>query len=1285
MLTTRDGDRFGDFSSNHKKPIRRAFVALAALAAAATLTLTSGIGAAMAAPGDQSHASGQYLSGDLFTGTLSNAVDLSGESLDNDGTQPSDTERNDLNLALLGAVTVTSPGGLQVPLSLANAGVLSQYAQVNPDGSSTGATGLVASDGTVGTGAVPPSQVPGPLRFDLHSAVAAAGLDPALTDEVANLSLDLGVTSSRASHAPPAATVRSYEIAGANLTFQSNALGSLVTNLNSAIAPLQTTVNGLGATLDANFTPVANLTVTTPNLVNSVSSLLTGTIGDLATDGVSIDLATGTVTVDIDHFAPLNGLAPNTPILTPTEVGAITTAITGLVNSLVTTVGTTLQSTLDGITISGNVLLGLVTINTSVGDLLAGAPASDFTIIGGAISLSGLLGLLTPAVATLGGVATSLTTSVAAPAVSAITDALAPVIAAVIQLTANAQSSAGGVDSVTALRIQLLPGLGLATTADLATSTVGPNVFAALPTITSLAPPTGPDTGGTVVTITGTGLDTATSVTIGGAVVTPTTATATSLTFTTPAHAAGGVNVVVNAPQGDSGPLPFTYLPTATTLTGLTPPSGPETGGTTVTITGTGFTDATGATFAGIPGTGFTVVSDTEATVVTPAHVPGSVPVVVSNPNGAGTGLTYLYVAAPSVATSLAPTSGPESGGTTITITGSGFTGATGVTVDGLPATGFTVVNDTTITAVTPPHAAGAVPVVVSDPDGDSPPLTFTYTAQAATLSSLSPTSGPIAGGTLVTITGAGFIGATSATFDGIPGTGFTVVSPTSITVVSPPHAVGGAPVVVHDPAGDSAPQTFTYFDSPATISGLAPTSGPETGGTSVTITGTGLLSSSGATFGGVAGTDYTVVNDTTATVTTPAHIPAAVPVVVLDGAGNGTGLTFQFLPVASDATSLSPTSGPVTGGTVVTITGSGFTGATGVTIDRAPASGFSVIDDTTIQVVTSAHAPGPVDVVVDDPAGDSDPLTFTFLASASDATSIVPSTGPETGGTAVVITGTGFTGATAVTFDSVPGTAFSVINDTTIHVTSPAGAVGPADVVVADPAGDSDPLTFTYTPVTTIDTVAPPFGPEAGGTTVVITGTCFTGATAVMFGTVSVTTFTVNPAGTQITVVSPAGSGTVDVSVVGGGTCGTATDPGAYTYTAAASVADSMTPTSGTERGGTHVTITGSGFTGATGVTFDGTHGTAFRVVDDTTITVVTPAHDPGTVDVVVTDPATNATPLSFDYIPAENGTPSNPGGSGAGLATTGFDIAGGFGAAMLLLLAGAVILISRMRRVRH
>jgi hypothetical protein len=86
----------------------------------------------------------------------------------------------------------------------------------------------------------------------------------------------------------------------------------------------------------------------------------------------------------------------------------------------------------------------------------------------------------------------------------------------------------------------------------------------------------------------------------------------------------------------------------------------------------------------------------------------------------------------------------------------------------------------------------------------------------------------------------------------------------------------------------------------------------------------------------------------------------------------------------------------------------------------------------------------------------DDDPTTITSLNIT---------TGPEIGGTAVVITGTGFTGATGVTFGGAAGTLFTVVNATTINVTTPAGT-GLVDVVVLHPGGNAT-LTggFTYTP----------------------------------------------------------------------------------------------------------------------------------------------------------------------------------------------------------------------------
>ncbi|MBP9686417.1 MAG: IPT/TIG domain-containing protein [Candidatus Doudnabacteria bacterium] len=70
--------------------------------------------------------------------------------------------------------------------------------------------------------------------------------------------------------------------------------------------------------------------------------------------------------------------------------------------------------------------------------------------------------------------------------------------------------------------------------------------------------------------------------------------------------------------------------------------------------------------------------------------------------------------------------------------------------------------------------------------------------------------------------------------------------------------------------------------------------------------------------------------------------------------------------------------------------------------------------------------------------------------------TSIAPGNGPTEGGTAVLITGTGFTGATAVRFGATMGTPFFIINDTTLSATAPAGSVGQVHITVTTPAGTS-------------------------------------------------------------------------------------------------------------------------------------------------------------------------------------------------------------------------------------
>jgi len=181
----------------------------------------------------------------------------------------------------------------------------------------------------------------------------------------------------------------------------------------------------------------------------------------------------------------------------------------------------------------------------------------------------------------------------------------------------------------------------------------------------------------------------------------------------------------------------FTTTPnTAPLISSISPTSGPAAGGTTVTISGTGFAAGATASFGGTAATNVNVLGSTTITAVTPAHASGQVNVVVTNPGGQSAtkpnGYSYAATAAPTVS-GVNPASGPTAGGTSTTISGTGFAAGATVTFGGSTATGVVVTNSTTITATTPAHAAGTVDVVVTNSNGQSGTKTsaFTYNAPA--------------------------------------------------------------------------------------------------------------------------------------------------------------------------------------------------------------------------------------------------------------------------------------------------------------------------------------------------------------------------------------------------------------------------------------------------------------------------------------------------------------------------------------------------------------------------
>ena len=145
--------------------------------------------------------------------------------------------------------------------------------------------------------------------------------------------------------------------------------------------------------------------------------------------------------------------------------------------------------------------------------------------------------------------------------------------------------------------------------------------------------------------------------------------------------------------------------------------------------------------------------------------------------------------------TTINPNTGILAGGTTITITGTNLTDTSSVTVDGVAATGVTVVSGTSVTCNTPAGSAGAKTITVTTPGGSvslSSAFTYTNISLFPTITSINPTSGVLAGGTTLGITGTNLTGTSSVTVGGVTATSLTNVSSVFVTAVTPAGATIG-------------------------------------------------------------------------------------------------------------------------------------------------------------------------------------------------------------------------------------------------------------------------------------------------------------------------------------------------------------------------------------------------------------------------------------------------------------------------------------------------------------
>src|SRR5579859_7795891 len=704
------------------------------------------------------------------------------------------------------------------------------------------------------------------------------------------------------------------------------------------------------------------------------------------------------------------------------------------------------------------------------------------------------------------------------------------------------------------------------------------------PHITSFSPDSGRT--GTVVTINGTHFAGTTHVLFNGTAAASFTVESDTVIEATVGSGSSGLVQVLN-PAGLASKGGFTYIatPVPTHITSFSPDSAAA--GTTVRIHGVSFTGTTFVSFGGVSAQSFTVAADSLITAVVGGGPRGAVVVLGSSGRDSLSGFTYIATPVPTHITSFSPDS--AAAGTTVRIHGVSFTGTTFVSFGGVSASTFTVVADTLLSAVVGTGASGAV--VVSGARGTDSLSGFTYlVTDTPHIASFTPDSA--SAGTIVTISGTHFTGVSSVSFGGTPAASFTVISDSVLHARVGPGASGF--VAVANANGSDSLAGFTYIPpvAPTHINYFTPTRA--TTGTTVFIHGVSFTGTTFVGFGGVSAQSFTVAADSLITAVVGGGASGAVVVSGVRGTDSLSGFTYLVTDTPHIA-SFTPDS--ASAGTIVTISGTHFTGVSSVSFGGTPAASFTVISDSVLHARVGPGASGFVAVAN---ANGSDSLAgFTYIPPVAPTHINYFTPTRATTGTTVFIHGVSFTGTTFVGFGGVSAQSFTVAADSLITAVVGGGASGA--VVVSGVRGADSLSGFTYL-VTDTPHIAS-FTPDSAsaGTIVTISGTHFTGVSSVSFGGTPAASFTVISDSVLHARVGPGASGFVAVANANG-----SDSLAGFTYIppVAPTHINYFTPTRATT--GTTVFIHGVSFTGTTFVGFGGVSAQSFTVAADSLITAV-------------------------------------------------------------------------------
>ncbi|WP_291572675.1 IPT/TIG domain-containing protein [Clostridium sp. UBA4548] len=601
-------------------------------------------------------------------------------------------------------------------------------------------------------------------------------------------------------------------------------------------------------------------------------------------------------------------------------------------------------------------------------------------------------------------------------------------------------------------------------------------------------------------------------------------------------------------------------------ITSIEADNGEIAGGNEVIIRGDKFRQGATVHFGGKLATNVTVVNSNEIRATVPASTVGIVAVKVTNDDSQFATTSYRYWASP-VITKINPNNGPLEGGNIVAIEGNYF--ASGIKVFfGTVEARATYKNPMLVYAYVPQGVTpGTVDLTLTNVDGTTitRPSAYTYNGNPTpAITSITPNSGELKGGNVVTIAGSNLEKVSSVKFGEIEGTSLTIIDGNTIKVTIPAAtAASVVDVTVVNADGQTAKlsSAYTYVEPPKplapTIISLTPNEGQLVGGEYVYISGTNFQSGLTAKLGGVQVPIATYYDSTKFRIKIPAGtVAGAVDLEVINPDGQATILpgAYTYLapppPPAPNITSLSQTQGLITGGEYLYVYGTGFQNTLAVKLGGVEVPVATYYDSTKFRIkIPATTIEGAVDLEVINPDGQATrlPGAYTYLAlppaPAPTITSLSQTTGLTIGGEYVYVNGTGFQPNLTVKLGGVEIPVATYYSNIKFRIKMPqTTTAGPVDLEIINPDGLSVmlPAAYTYTlPVPTITSLSANTGSYSGGYSNFISGSFFDPNAKVYINGIEVNSYfsTTN----QIKILSmpsaeslglPIQGGTVDVEV---------------------------------------------------------------------------------------------------------------------------------------------------------